>query len=93
MALVQFAVNNFAALLLGSLIGIERQWRQRNAGLRTNALVALGAEVTAYILASGPQDTQMEKAVRLLSLEPTVTAAGWKHTLQQIDRHTRGGES
>jgi putative Mg2+ transporter-C (MgtC) family protein len=31
------------ALLLGSTIGFERQWRQKMAGLRTNALVALGA--------------------------------------------------
>jgi putative Mg2+ transporter-C (MgtC) family protein len=31
------------ALLLGTLIGAERQYRQRTAGLRTNALVALGA--------------------------------------------------
>ena len=28
---------------LGTLIGLERQWRQRTAGLRTNVLVALGA--------------------------------------------------
>jgi putative Mg2+ transporter-C (MgtC) family protein len=31
------------AVLLGSFIGIERQWRQRNAGLRTHTLVCLGA--------------------------------------------------
>lgn len=31
------------ALVLGGLIGIERQWRQRSAGLRTNTLVCLGA--------------------------------------------------
>ena len=31
------------ALVLGAAIGLERQWRQRTAGLRTNALVALGA--------------------------------------------------
>jgi putative Mg2+ transporter-C (MgtC) family protein len=31
------------ALILGALIGSERQWRQRMAGLRTNALVAAGA--------------------------------------------------
>jgi putative Mg2+ transporter-C (MgtC) family protein len=31
------------ALVLGALIGAERQYRQRTAGLRTNALVALGA--------------------------------------------------
>ncbi len=33
------------ALILGICIGLERQWRQRMAGLRTNALVALGAAV------------------------------------------------
>lgn len=33
----------FLALLLGGIIGIERQWRQRAAGLRTNTLVCLGA--------------------------------------------------
>ena len=31
------------AFVLGTLIGAERQYRQRNAGLRTNVLVALGA--------------------------------------------------
>ena len=31
------------AFVLGTLIGFERQWRQRNAGLRTNVLVAVGA--------------------------------------------------
>ncbi len=31
------------AFVLGTLIGAERQWRQRSAGLRTNVLVAVGA--------------------------------------------------
>jgi putative Mg2+ transporter-C (MgtC) family protein len=31
------------AFVLGGVIGFERQWRQRNAGLRTNVLVAVGA--------------------------------------------------
>ena len=31
------------ALVLGGIIGVERQWRQRAAGLRTNTLVCLGA--------------------------------------------------
>jgi putative Mg2+ transporter-C (MgtC) family protein len=31
------------AVFLGVLIGAEREWRQRSAGLRTNALVCLGA--------------------------------------------------
>lgn len=37
------AINMFAAVACGALIGSERQVRQRMAGLRTNALVALGA--------------------------------------------------
>ena len=42
------------AVLLGALVGFERQWRQRGAGLRTNALVALGAalfELFAVLIA------------------------------------------
>jgi putative Mg2+ transporter-C (MgtC) family protein len=38
-----FALNIVAALLMGIVIGLERQWHQHPAGLRTNALVALGA--------------------------------------------------
>jgi putative Mg2+ transporter-C (MgtC) family protein len=38
-----FALNTAAALLMGTAIGVERQWQQHTAGLRTNALVALGA--------------------------------------------------
>ena len=34
-----------AAFILGSLIGFERHYRQRTAGLRTNVLVALGAAI------------------------------------------------
>jgi putative Mg2+ transporter-C (MgtC) family protein len=36
-------VSYALALVLGAMIGAERQYRQRTAGLRTNALVALGA--------------------------------------------------
>ncbi len=38
-----FTLRVLTALILGSLIGAERQMRQRMAGLRTNALVAAGA--------------------------------------------------
>jgi putative Mg2+ transporter-C (MgtC) family protein len=38
-----FCLNVLVALALGVAIGVERQWRQHPAGLRTNALVALGA--------------------------------------------------
>jgi putative Mg2+ transporter-C (MgtC) family protein len=38
-----FLLNIAVALALGTAIGLERQWRQHAAGLRTNTLVALGA--------------------------------------------------
>lgn len=42
-ALAAAAINLGAAVALGAVIGSERQLRQRMAGLRTNALVSLGA--------------------------------------------------
>lgn len=39
------------ALFLGCAIGFERQWNQKMAGLRTNALVALGA--AGFVVFSG----------------------------------------
>jgi putative Mg2+ transporter-C (MgtC) family protein len=38
-----FALHVGAALLMGMCIGLERQYRQHPAGLRTNALVCMGA--------------------------------------------------
>lgn len=32
-----------AAMLLGAVIGFERQWRRKSTGIRTNALVCFGA--------------------------------------------------
>ncbi|MCU0815649.1 MAG: MgtC/SapB family protein [Cypionkella sp.] len=49
--LEQAAVNLGVALVCGALIGSERQVRQRMAGLRTNALVALGA--ASFVVFSG----------------------------------------
>lgn len=37
------ALGYAVSFVLGTLIGLERQWRQRSAGLRTNVLVAVGA--------------------------------------------------
>lgn len=45
------AINLMTALGCGAMIGSERQVRQRMAGLRTNALVALGA--ASFVTFSG----------------------------------------
>jgi putative Mg2+ transporter-C (MgtC) family protein len=41
--LLDLCVSISIAFILATVIGAERQWRQRNAGLRTNVLVAVGA--------------------------------------------------
>lgn len=44
-SLIDTSISLSAAFVLGGLIGLERQFRQRTAGLRTNILVALGAAI------------------------------------------------
>lgn len=47
---VEFLIRLATGVACGALIGVERQWRARMAGLRTNALVATGA--TLFVLYS-----------------------------------------
>lgn len=47
--LAQFLTRLGMAALLGILIGFERQWRQRSAGLHTSSLVAIGAALFALL--------------------------------------------
>ncbi len=44
-SLADTALSLSAAFVFGGLIGLERQYRQRTAGLRTNILVAIGAAI------------------------------------------------
>lgn len=48
--ITEYILRIGAAFLLGGIIGFERQWRQKDAGLRTNTLVAIGA--ASYVLLS-----------------------------------------
>lgn len=43
--LLNTLISLSTAFLMGALIGFERQYRQRTAGLRTNVLVAVGAAI------------------------------------------------
>jgi putative Mg2+ transporter-C (MgtC) family protein len=52
------------AFVLGTAVGLERQWRQRSAGLRTNVLVALGAAAFGDV---GMRMLGPDGATRLLS--------------------------
>jgi putative Mg2+ transporter-C (MgtC) family protein len=61
MDMLTITVRLGVALLLGSVIGIERQWYQKMAGLRTNALVALGSAgyVAFSVMAGGGDPTRV----------------------------------
>jgi putative Mg2+ transporter-C (MgtC) family protein len=50
-ALLNTVAGLIAAFVLGGIIGLERQVRQRTAGLRTNVLVAVGAAIFVDIAA------------------------------------------
>jgi len=51
------ALNLVVRLLLGAAIGFGRQWHQRLAGLRPNALVSLGAATFVMFAALSPGTT------------------------------------
>src|SRR5512137_915973 len=44
-SLMDSFISLSTAFILGAAIGLERQFRQRTAGLRTNVLVAVGAAI------------------------------------------------
>jgi putative Mg2+ transporter-C (MgtC) family protein len=46
--LEQAVLNLGVTLGLSAVVGFERQWRNRLAGLRTNTLVALGAASSSF---------------------------------------------
>jgi putative Mg2+ transporter-C (MgtC) family protein len=50
LSIAEFALRLAVGVGCGALIGMERQWKARRAGLRTNALVATGA--TLFVLYS-----------------------------------------
>ena len=69
MAWYQFAIRLMVAFILGGLVGAERQWRQRNAGLRTNCLVALGSAMFVMMggLIGGADGSQGRVAAYIVS--------------------------
>lgn len=50
MILSEFLMRLTVAIIAGFLIGFQRQWQHKSAGLRTNTLVALGSAL--YVLLS-----------------------------------------
>jgi len=64
----EIAIRLGVALLIGAVIGFERQWRQRMAGLRTNALVALGAAgFVVFAVSTSGEGSPLTVAAQIVS--------------------------
>lgn len=70
-----FVLRLLAAMLLGGLVGMERQSRGREAGLRTNILVCLGsaAVIVAFQKLSSEFSMDPDSVIRM---DPARAAAG-----------------
>ena len=55
-----FLLRIFVAAILGGLIGLEREYRAKEAGFRTHFLVALGSALFMIVSAYGFGDVQMD---------------------------------
>lgn len=52
-----------AAMLLGAVIGLERQWRRKSTGIRTNALVCFGAAAFVDLAATIGGAAEMARVI------------------------------
>jgi putative Mg2+ transporter-C (MgtC) family protein len=58
----------FLAFLLGSVVGMEREYTQQSAGLRTHILVCLGSAVFTIVSIS-----DMTQGLQMVSTDPNMT--------------------
>ena len=62
---MEYILRIFVAMILGMLIGNERKNRNKSAGLRTHAMVALGAALMMVVSKYGFSDTVQGDGARL----------------------------
>src|SRR5438045_9699424 len=60
----EVAVRLVTATLIGSALGLDRELRHKPAGLKTHALVALGASLVTAVCAFLPDGTAMSRAIQ-----------------------------
>ena len=70
-----FAVRLLVAMLLGGLVGMERQTRGRAAGLRTNILVCLGSAAIIIVFQKFSMELNVG-AESFVRMDPARVAAG-----------------
>ena len=72
-----FALRLFVAGVMGILIGLEREYRAKEAGYRTHFLVALGSSLLMIVSQYGFEDVLKADLVRL---DPSRIAAPVSYT-------------
>ena len=60
----EVAMRLVAATLIGTGVGLNRELRHKPAGLKTHALVALGASLVTAVCAFLPDGTAMSRAIQ-----------------------------
>ena len=60
----EVAMRLIAATLIGTGVGLDRELRHKPAGLKTHALVALGASLVTAVCAFLPDGTAMSRAIQ-----------------------------
>ena len=65
MLTLEFIIRIFIAALLGGFIGLEREYREKAAGLRTHFLVALGSALFMIVSAFGFEGVLKDPNMRL----------------------------
>jgi putative Mg2+ transporter-C (MgtC) family protein len=59
----QFEIRLLIALFLGAVIGLERQWQHKTAGIKTNALVSLGSALFVLLAHDINGDSSSESRI------------------------------
>ena len=67
MLTLEFIIRIFVAALLGGFIGLEREYREKAAGLRTHFLVALGSALFMIVSSYGFEGVLKDPNMRLKS--------------------------
>lgn len=62
---LEFILRLLCAALLGGLIGLEREYRSKEAGFRTHFLVALGSALFMIVSAYGFSDVVFTEGTRI----------------------------
>lgn len=70
MPVYEIIIRTSVALLIGTIIGIERERKNRPAGMRTHVLVCLGSCIIAMI------ETEMEARIATMEVEHVTFNAG-----------------